>query len=77
MVYLAVTAIAGGVFVFCSFWVYHFVDLEHDTNQLAEAEAEAEDAEVAEASMEAEMLPPSRGLERGSRMNHDYHTSGN
>ena len=29
MVYLATTAVAGGVFMFCSFWIYHYVDLEH------------------------------------------------
>ena len=26
VVYLAVLAVAGMVFVFCSFWVYHYVD---------------------------------------------------
>lgn len=52
MVYLVVAAVAGGVFVFCSFWVYHFVDPEYDTNQLAEAPAEG-----VVGSMEAETLP--------------------
>lgn len=31
MLYLAVAAIAGGAFLFCSFWVYHYVDLDYDT----------------------------------------------
>lgn len=51
MVYLVVAAVSGTVFVFCSFWVYYFVDPEHDTMHLADVEVE--DAENA---MEAERL---------------------
>lgn len=44
VVYLAVAALAGGAFVFCSFWVYHYVDLEHGGEEVADEEAEnAED----------------------------------
>ena len=35
VVYLIVFAIGGAAFMLCSFWVYHYVDLEHefkDTN---------------------------------------------
>ena len=41
MIYLTITAIAGGTFVFCSFWVYHYVDLEHEAEDMAETETEA------------------------------------
>jgi hypothetical protein len=30
--YLTVCAIAGPIFLFCSFWVYHYVDLDFDTS---------------------------------------------
>ena len=36
IVYLAIEAISGGIFIFCSFWVYHYVDLDQsieDTNE--------------------------------------------
>lgn len=33
VVYLTVFAGAGTVFVFCSFWVYHYVDLEFDERE--------------------------------------------
>ena len=29
MVYLATTAVAGSVFMSCSFWIYHYVDLDY------------------------------------------------
>jgi hypothetical protein len=28
--YLAASAIAGLAFLFCSFWIYHFVDFDND-----------------------------------------------
>lgn len=33
MVYLALGSIAGLIFVFCSYWVYHYVDIEHDISK--------------------------------------------
>jgi hypothetical protein len=49
VVYLVIAAIAGSVFLFCSFWVYHFIDLEHDTKGSAEDVLEdTEDAMDAE-----------------------------
>lgn len=30
VIYLGVAVLAAAVFVFCSFWVYHYVDLEHE-----------------------------------------------
>ena len=41
MVYLVTLAVAGGVFMFCSFWIYHYVDLEHGSGDLTELETEA------------------------------------
>ena len=32
--------VAGGAFIFCSFWIYHFVDFENDA-LLEEAESPA------------------------------------
>lgn len=29
-VYLAASALFGSLFLFCSFWVYHYIDLETD-----------------------------------------------
>lgn len=29
--FLAVFAIVGAVFMFCSFWIYHYVDLEYES----------------------------------------------
>ena len=40
MVYLALTVIALAIFVFCSFWIYHYIDLEHGSGDLAELETE-------------------------------------
>lgn len=34
MVYLAIVAVGGGIFTFCSFWIFHDVDLEHGSRDL-------------------------------------------
>ena len=41
MFYLATIAIAGGTFMFCSFWIYHYVDLEHEFEDMTELETVA------------------------------------
>ena len=41
MVYLATAAIAGGIFMFCSFWIYHYIDLDYGSGDLSEHESEA------------------------------------
>lgn len=33
VVYLSVSAIAGGTLMFCSFWIYHYIDLEDDDKE--------------------------------------------
>ena len=33
MLYLVVAALAGGMFTFCSYWVYRYVDLDHDPGE--------------------------------------------
>ena len=33
VVYLTISAIAGGTLMFCSFWIYHYIDLEDDDRQ--------------------------------------------
>lgn len=38
MFYLATLAIAGGTFIFTSFWIYHYVDLEHEFGDMNELE---------------------------------------
>ena len=45
MFYLATIAIAGGIFVFTSFWIYHFVDLDHEFEDLTELETVAAQSE--------------------------------
>jgi hypothetical protein len=70
VVYLVVAAIAGSVFLFCSFWIYHFIDLDHDTNQLAEARAE--DIEDAVGADQSQSL---RDPERDSRIRHELYTA--
>lgn len=40
VIYLGVAAIAGAVFVFCSFWVYHYVDPEHEVDDMIEIESD-------------------------------------
>ena len=42
MVYLATGALAGAVFMFASFWIYHYVDLEHESRYFPEPETDAE-----------------------------------
>lgn len=42
MVYLATGALAGAIFMFASFWIYHYVDLDHESGNLAEPETDAE-----------------------------------
>lgn len=41
VVYLATTVTAGGIFIFCSFWIYHYIDLEHGSGDMTELETEA------------------------------------
>lgn len=36
--FLTVFALFGGVFVFCSFWIYHYVDLEYESQDKYAAE---------------------------------------
>lgn len=38
VIYLITSGIAGAVFAFCSFWVYHYVDLEDDLEEFSETE---------------------------------------
>ena len=33
MVYLATSAFAGAIFMFASFWIYHYVDLDHESGE--------------------------------------------
>lgn len=33
VLFMTVFAVAGGVFMFCSFWIYHYVDLEYESGQ--------------------------------------------
>lgn len=39
IVYLAVAALAGSIFTFCGFWVYHYIDLEQDVVESDEIDA--------------------------------------
>lgn len=32
--FLAVSAVFGGIFMFCSFWIYHYVDLEYESQSM-------------------------------------------
>ena len=41
MIYVAVLVTAGAVFIFYSFWVYHYVDLEHEADVIIEMESDA------------------------------------
>ena len=36
--YLAICVIAGSIFTFCSFWIYHYIDLEDDDERFNELE---------------------------------------
>lgn len=49
--YLVTCAIAGAGFVFCSFWVYHYVDLNFD------AKEDGEETMPEEGSRNIELLP--------------------
>ena len=40
--YLATAALAGAIFMFASFWIYHYVDLEQESGDVAEHETDAE-----------------------------------
>ena len=42
VVYLATAACAGAIFMFASFWIYHYVDLDHESGDAAEPEMDAE-----------------------------------
>jgi hypothetical protein len=63
VVYLVIAAIAGSVFVFCSYWVYHFVDPEHDNDRPAEFKA----MDPVRARVGAETLPSSQGSDCTTR----------
>ena len=41
-VYLGFIPVFLGIFIFCSFWVYHYVDLEDDRIDIEEEEEEEE-----------------------------------
>ncbi len=42
VVYLATAVLAGAIFMFASFWIYHYVDLDHESRDVAEPETDAE-----------------------------------
>ena len=63
MIYLVLSAIAGGVFVFCSFWVYHYVDLEHGSDEMIDTGNDAQPLRPEQVSRDR----PSRALEREQR----------
>jgi hypothetical protein len=42
VMYLTICAVAGATFVFCGFWIYHYVDLGFDVNNDDGNEEEAE-----------------------------------
>ena len=42
MVYLATAAFAGAIFVFSSFWIYHYVDIDHENRDVADSDMDAE-----------------------------------
>lgn len=42
VIYLATAALAGAIFMFASFWIYHYVDLEQESQDVAEHETDAE-----------------------------------
>ena len=41
VVYLATVVFAGTIFVFASFWIYHYVDLDYESRTIAEPETDA------------------------------------
>lgn len=42
VVYLTTGAIASAIFVFSSFWIYHYVDLKYESGDLAEPTSNTE-----------------------------------
>jgi hypothetical protein len=54
--YLTIAAVAGTTFVFCSFWVYHYVDLDFDPNSDAEDDDEEGSLSVSPPSGYGNML---------------------
>ena len=42
VIYLVTGALAAAIFMFASFWIYHYVDLEQETRDVAEPETDAE-----------------------------------
>ena len=42
VVYLATAVLAGAIFMFASFWIYHYVVLDHESRDVAEPETDAE-----------------------------------
>lgn len=41
VVYLTTGAFALAIFVFASFWIYHYVDLDHESQEVAGPETDA------------------------------------
>lgn len=42
MVYLVTAAFASAIFMFASFWIYHYVDLDYESRDTTEPETDAE-----------------------------------
>ena len=42
VVYLATVAFAGSTFVFASFWIYHYVDLDYEPRDVTEPDTDGE-----------------------------------
>ncbi len=38
VIFLAMSGLAGAIFIFCSYWIYHYIDLEDDLEEFAERE---------------------------------------
>lgn len=38
VIFLVMSAVAGAIFIFCSFWIYHYIDLEDDLEESTERE---------------------------------------
>lgn len=68
--YLAVAVITSLIFLFCSFWVYRFVDLEHDVLLVDLEPDDLDDATEAESSQF-----PGRSDHGYVQMGRDFRTS--
>lgn len=58
--YLTICAVAGATFVFCGFWIYHYVDLGFDVYNDDGDDEEVESLE--NASPERVVSPPSETI---------------